>query len=95
LALGVSAVLRQDFPAHEAWMIRAYALGLGAGTQALTHLPWYLLPDSRGELARTLCMGAGWGLNLVLAEWLIARGRRHARRLSKNVLPAAGDASPP
>ncbi len=45
-------------------MMRSYALGLGAGTQVLTHLPWYLFPSIHGELARTLFMAAGWGINL-------------------------------
>jgi hypothetical protein len=60
-------------------MIRAYALGLGAGTQAFTHLPWFLIPSIQGELARTLCMAAGWAINLAIAEWMIWRepgGRR-------------------
>lgn len=78
LGLGLAAALRRDIPHHSAWMMRAYAIGLGAGTQVLTHLPWFLFPSVQGELARTLCMGAGWALNLALAEWLIARGRRAA-----------------
>jgi uncharacterized membrane protein len=75
LCLGVAAVLRRDIPSHQAWMIRGYAIGIAAGTQAFTHLPWFLFPGIRGELARTLCMGAGWVINLAVAEWLIARGR--------------------
>lgn len=75
LVLGVAAILRRDFPRHQAWMIRGYALGLGAGTQAFTHLPWFLFPGLRGELARTLCMGAGWAINVAVAEWLISRNR--------------------
>lgn len=78
LWLGLTAVLKRDIPGHRAWMIRAYALGLGAGTQVFTHLPWFLFPDMRGELARTLFMGAGWGINVAVAEWLIARGPRRA-----------------
>ncbi len=40
LGLGFAAIRRRDIPHHRTWMMRAYALGLGAGTQALTHLPW-------------------------------------------------------
>ena len=76
LCLGVTAVLRRDIASHQAWMIRAYALGFGAVTQAFTHLPWFLFPSIRGELARTLCMGAGWGINIAVAEWLIWREPR-------------------
>lgn len=50
LVLGVAAVRRRDALRHRAWMIRAYAVGLGAGTQVLTHLPWVLFPDLQGEL---------------------------------------------
>ncbi len=80
LCLAFAAIRRRDIPHHRAWMMRAYALGLGAGTQVFTHLPWYLLPSIRGELARTLFMSAGWVINLAVAEWLISRGRR--RQLS-------------
>ena len=36
LVLGVTAVRRHDIGAHRAWMMRAYALSLGAGTQVVT-----------------------------------------------------------
>ena len=73
ICLGLTAILRRDFPHHRAWMMRGYALGLGAGTQALTHLPWFLFPSIQGELARALFMGAGWAINLAVAEWIIRR----------------------
>jgi hypothetical protein len=37
--LGIEAILARSFTAHGEWMLRAYALGLGASTQVLTHLP--------------------------------------------------------
>jgi uncharacterized membrane protein len=76
LCLGVIAVLKGDIPRHRAWMMRSYALALGAGTQAFTHLPWFLFPGSQGVLARAIFMGAGWAINLAVAEWLISRERR-------------------
>ena len=76
LWLGVAAIRRRDIAGHQAWMMRGYALGLGAGTQVFTHLPVVLFPGIQGELARTLCLAAGWGINLVVAEWLIARQHR-------------------
>lgn len=76
LCLGFAAVRRCDIPRHQAWMMRGYALGLGAGTQVFTHIPWFLFPSIQGELARTLCMGAGWAINLAVAEWFILRERR-------------------
>ena len=75
LALGYLATRRRDFPQHGAWMIRAYAIGLGAGTQVFTHLPWIFFPSIQGELARTLMMAAGWVINLIAAEWIIRKQR--------------------
>lgn len=80
IILGVAAVQRRDFAHHGAWMIRAYAIGLGAGTQVLTHLPWFLFPSVQNELMRTLCMGAGWLLNLAVAEWLIRKRLARPKR---------------
>ena len=42
IAVSLDAVRRRDFKAHGAWMTRAYAIGMGAGTQVLTHPPWSL-----------------------------------------------------
>jgi uncharacterized membrane protein len=39
LSLAVRALLRHDYVAHGAWMTRAYALGVAAGTQALALIP--------------------------------------------------------
>ena len=75
LTLGYAATRRRDFARHGMWMIRAYAIGLGAGTQVITHLPWILFPSIHGELARTVMMGAGWVINLILAEWIIRKQR--------------------
>lgn len=72
ICLGFAAVRRRDIQHHRAWMMRAYALGLGAGTQVLTHLPWFLFPSIQGEVARTLFMGAGWSINVAVAERLIS-----------------------
>src|SRR5690349_12388801 len=60
MVLGLDAVRRRDFASHGAWMTRAYAIGLGAGTQVLTHLPWFILVGKPGESARAVLMGAGW-----------------------------------
>lgn len=78
LCLGVAAICRRDIQNHRDWMMRGYALGLGAGTQVITHLPWFLFPSIQGELARTLFMAAGWIINLAVAEWLIFREHRQS-----------------
>lgn len=71
LIAGLFAALQQNFEKHAAWMIRGYALGMGAGTQVFTHIPLILFPEMASELARTLCMSAGWGINLLVAERII------------------------
>lgn len=72
LVLGFAAIRRRNFVAHRAWMIRAYAIGLGAGTQVFT--------EGFGEailgtsvLAGDLEKGAAWFINLAFAEWAIRR----------------------
>ena len=80
ICLGFAAIRRRDIARHRAWMMRGYAIGLGAGTKALTHLPWFLFEGIQGELSRALLMGAGWAINLAAAELIIreATGRYRA-----------------
>jgi uncharacterized membrane protein len=79
LLLGVTAIRRRDMEAHRAWMIRAYALGLGAGTQVFTEgFGGALLGTS--ALALDASRGLAWLINLAIAEWAIRRPRRLARR---------------
>jgi hypothetical protein len=61
-------------------MVRAYAIGLAAGTQALTGGVGGAVLGT-GVLAADLAKGAGWGINLAVAEWALRRpARRSARR---------------
>lgn len=39
LLLALRAIVRRRFEVHAAWMLRAYALGLGARTQVFVFLP--------------------------------------------------------
>jgi uncharacterized membrane protein len=80
LLFGVRAIFQRNFVQHGDWMVRAYAIGLGAGTQVMTHIPWLAFPALHGELMRALCMGAGWAINLAVGEWTIRRRRNGARR---------------
>ena len=71
---GFAAIRRRDFAAHRAWMIRAYALALGAGTQIFTQG----IGDAAfgtGDLSRALSLTSAWVLNAAVAEWAV---RRHA-----------------
>ncbi|MGO2113327.1 MAG: DUF2306 domain-containing protein, partial [Pseudoclavibacter sp.] len=49
LAAGVVAIAQRDFRGHGDWMIRAYAIGMGAGTQVLTAIPGALMLGEAGE----------------------------------------------
>ncbi|MDQ0895053.1 DUF2306 domain-containing protein [Agromyces ramosus] len=74
LVLGFLAIRRGDVRVHSAWMTRAYAIALGAGTQVFTGLVGAILlggePDA---LAWAVLMGAGWVINLAVAEVVIRR----------------------
>jgi cytochrome bd-type quinol oxidase subunit 2 len=87
IVLAVLALRRRDFATHGAWMTRAYAIALGAGTQVFTILPWVLIVGPIGaadELPRTVLMTAGWAINLAVAEYVIRRrGPRPNRLLSR------------
>ena len=73
IVLSVDAIRRRNFPAHGAWMIRSYAIAMGAGTQVLTHVPYFALVGKPDELSKAVLMGAGWVINVVVAEWIIRR----------------------
>ncbi|MDR7380659.1 DUF2306 domain-containing protein [Promicromonospora iranensis] len=79
LVLGVRAALRRDFVTHRAWMVRAYALAMGAGTQALLLGPFIVVAGIPGPVTNTVLMTAAWVINAAFAEWVIRR-RRVARR---------------
>jgi hypothetical protein len=63
-------------------MTRAYAIGVGAGTQVFTHLPWFILFGKPGESRRAFLMGAGWVINVIVAEWIIWRRTTRPRTVS-------------
>ena len=72
-------------------MIRAYAIGLSAGTQAFTDGISGAIFGT-GELRSDLAKGAGWVINLAVAEWVIRRparrrNRRHAFTTTTHRVP--------
>ena len=80
IILGFLAIRRGNVGQHQDWMRRGYAIGLGAGTQALTQLPLLLLFGPPDHFGLALMMGGAWALNLAVPEWLIQRRRRGAGR---------------
>jgi uncharacterized membrane protein len=80
IVLGFTAIRRRDIAGHRAWMIRAYALAVGAGTQVFTQGVGEALFGT-GELSTALSVSAGWVINVAVAEWVIRRPR--ARRVDR------------
>ena len=89
IVLALIAIRRRDYASHGAWMTRGYAIGLGAGTQVLTHLPWFVLFGTPGELPRGFLMGAGWVINVAIAEWIIRNGRTRTSMRNAGVAATA------
>ena len=77
------AIRRGDVSRHSAWMTRAYAIGLGAGTQVFTFLPWTLVFGAPDEAVHAVLMGAGWVINLAVAEVVIRRRAARSRRVPR------------
>ena len=86
IALGFLAARRRDFPHHRAWMIRSYAIGIVAGTQAFTLGIGGAIFGHAGTIT-ALLLAAAWGINLTAAEWAIRR--RPRRRTPPAALPVA------
>jgi uncharacterized membrane protein len=85
IILGFTAILRGDIARHRAWMTRAYALALGAGTQVFTQGIGTTVFGT-GELTTDLSLGAGWAINLAVAEYIIRRpGSRRTDRATPQV----------
>ena len=72
IVLAFAAIRRGDVTHHRAWMTRAYALALGAGTQVFTQGFGEAVLGT-GVLATDLMLGAGWVINLAVAEYVIRR----------------------
>lgn len=74
VGLGFEAIIRRrDVLGHRAWMMRAYAIGLGAGTQVLTGMLESFIVGQPSALSTALSQAAGWMINLAVAEWAIRR----------------------
>ena len=82
LVQGLRTVRARKFRSHRAWMIRAYALGLGAGTQVVT------IGVAEATLGTSIpvvdaATAAGWAVNLAVAEAIVQRPHRTQARRSR------------
>jgi hypothetical protein len=81
ITLALRAITRRDFKTHGAWMIRAYAIALPAGTLAFIMLPLVLVIGEDGhEYLFEVIQVLAWPAHLAIAEWIIRR--RAARSTS-------------
>jgi hypothetical protein len=81
ILLGFATIIRgRDVMGHRAWMMRAYAIGLGAGTQAFTGVVESFMVSEPTELSTALSLAAGWLINVAVAEWAIRRLPAHRAR---------------
>jgi hypothetical protein len=85
VTLGLAAIRRRDIVRHRAWMTRAYALALGAGTQAFTVGFGEALFGS-GVVRTDLMMAAAWVINLTVAEGIIRGPAIRRTRRARTVL---------
>jgi hypothetical protein len=84
IILAFIAIRRHDIEQHRAWMLRGYAIGIGAGTQAVVHIPYFILIGVPDQMMHTILMGAAWGINMAVAEWVIYRQRAQDRARQVN-----------
>jgi hypothetical protein len=88
IVLGFTAIRRRDIAAHRAWMIRAYALAVGAGTQLYTQGIGEGISGT-SDLSTAISVSSGWVINATVAEWVIRRPSiRRARRTRTYTAPA-------
>lgn len=87
IVLGFTAIRHRDIAAHRAWMIRAYALGLGAGTQIFTQGFGEAIFGT-SELSTGLSISAGWAVNAAVAEWVVRRPETRRRRRVSDMVRA-------
>jgi uncharacterized membrane protein len=85
LVLGFAAIRRRDVVRHRVWMIRAYALGSGTGTQVFTLGIPSIAAGEPNKVGVAFMLLAGWVINLAAAEWIIRR--RPTRRAGVSAQP--------
>ena len=59
---------------HRAWMIRAYAVGMGSATISFIMMPIFLITGEVPKgFAADLLFVASWVINIAIGEWVIRR----------------------
>ena len=74
LARAMRAVFRRDYTRHRNWMIRAYAIGIGATVVSTVFFPIYVITGAppQGMVADAVFLGS-WSACIAFAEILVRR----------------------
>lgn len=74
LAIAMQAIRKRDFTRHRNWMIRAYAIGMGATAVTMVFFPIYAITGEAptGLVADIVFLGS-WAACVVFAEGLVRR----------------------
>lgn len=84
LALAMAAIRDRDFLRHRAWVIRAYAVGMGLGTVALVFIPIYIVTGQPPiGLTSDILFVASWVLTIAFAEVVIRHSCRSLPKVPK------------
>lgn len=74
LALAMAAIRDRDILRHRAWVIRAYAIGMGLGAVALVFFPIYIITGQPPMgLASDILLVGSWVTTIAIAEMIIRR----------------------
>lgn len=85
--LAWNTVRRKNIARHRIWIMRAYAIGQGAGTQVITILPYTVLLGQPNQFTRDVLMTVAWIINLAVVEWIVRR--KPVRQSKEAVAPTA------
>jgi uncharacterized membrane protein len=74
LAIAMQAIHKREFTRHRNWMIRAYAIGMGATAVTMVFFPIYLITGEPPKgLASDIAFLGSWIACVVFAEVLVRR----------------------
>jgi hypothetical protein len=74
LAIAIQAIRKRNFTRRRNWMVRAYAIGIGATAVTMVFFPIYVITGEppRGLAADIVFLGS-WTACIVFAEALVRR----------------------
>jgi uncharacterized membrane protein len=84
LALAMAAIRNRDVLRHRAWVIRAYAVGMGLGAVSLVFFPIYVITGQAPTgLTSDVLFVASWGLSIAFGEVVIRHLSRSPPRVAE------------